>query len=162
MMMLLANPAGTLAGGAENLTHSFQQDQPCALRSRPPSRCRGDRACSRSSFPKGNVYMTMRDQLGPIYTIPVCRSLSPAGTAGRSALAAGLTTLFQFAENLSDRQAADAVRSRIDWKYAMGLELTDPGYDYSILSEFRSRLLHGQPKGGSWTLSWHWLGSAAG
>lgn len=50
----------------------------------------------------------------------------------------------QFAENLPDRQAADAVRSRIDWKYALGLELTDPGFDYSVLSEFRSRLLEGQ------------------
>ena len=49
----------------------------------------------------------------------------------------------QFAENLTDRQAADAVRSRIDWKYALGLTLTDPGFDYSILSEFRQRLLTG-------------------
>ena len=50
----------------------------------------------------------------------------------------------QFAENLPDRQAADAVRSRIDWKYALGLELTDPGFDYSVLSEFRSRLVQGE------------------
>jgi len=49
----------------------------------------------------------------------------------------------QYMEGLSDRQAADAVRSRIDWKYALSLELTDPGYDYSILSEFRSRLVKG-------------------
>ncbi len=49
----------------------------------------------------------------------------------------------QFAENLSDRQAADAVRARIDWKYMLGLELTDPGFNYSILSEFRQRLLDG-------------------
>jgi transposase len=49
----------------------------------------------------------------------------------------------QFAENLSDRQAAQAVRARIDWKYALGLELTDPGFDFSVLSEFRSRLLSG-------------------
>ena len=44
-------------------------------------------------------------------------------------------------EGLSDRQAADAVRSRIDWKYALGLELTDPGFDHTVLSEFRARLL---------------------
>ena len=50
----------------------------------------------------------------------------------------------QFAENLSDRQAADAVRSRIDWKYALGLELADPGFDFSVLCEFRARLLAGQ------------------
>ncbi len=49
----------------------------------------------------------------------------------------------QFAENLSDLQAADAVRSRLDWKYALGLELTDSGFDASVLSEFRSRLVAG-------------------
>ena len=47
-------------------------------------------------------------------------------------------------EGLTDRQAAEAVRSRIDWKYALGLELTDPGFDFSILSEFRARLIVGQ------------------
>jgi transposase len=47
----------------------------------------------------------------------------------------------QFVEGLSDRQAAEAVRSRIDWKYALSLELTDTGFDFSILSEFRQRLL---------------------
>jgi len=46
-------------------------------------------------------------------------------------------------EGLSDRQAAEAVRSRIDWKYALGLELADPGFDYSVLSKFRARLLAG-------------------
>jgi Transposase domain (DUF772) len=45
--------------------------------------------------------------------------------------------------NLSDRRAADAVRSRIDWKYLLGLELTDPGFDASVLSEFRTRLVTG-------------------
>ena len=44
-------------------------------------------------------------------------------------------------EGLSDRQAADAVRSRIDWKYLLCLELTDPGFDYSVLCEFRARLI---------------------
>jgi transposase len=44
-------------------------------------------------------------------------------------------------ENLSDRQAAQAVQGRIDWKYALSLELTDPGFDFSILSEFRDRIL---------------------
>src|SRR6185437_11487240 len=54
-----------------------------------------------------------------------------------------LTTILQFAEDLSDRQAADAVRSRIDWKYVLRLELTDPGFDASVLSEFRTRLVQG-------------------
>jgi transposase len=47
----------------------------------------------------------------------------------------------QFAEGLSDREASDAVRTRIDWKYLLGLELTDCGFDYSILSRFRDRLI---------------------
>jgi len=49
----------------------------------------------------------------------------------------------QFRENLTDRQAAEAVRARIDWKYLLGLNLTDPGFDFSVLSEFRDRLLAG-------------------
>jgi transposase len=49
----------------------------------------------------------------------------------------------QFRETLSDRQAAEAVRGRIDWKYLLGLELTDPGFNFSVLSEFRDRLLAG-------------------
>lgn len=49
----------------------------------------------------------------------------------------------QFAENLTDRQAADAVRARLDWKYALSLELEDSGFDFSVLSEFRGRLLEG-------------------
>jgi transposase len=47
----------------------------------------------------------------------------------------------QFREGLSDRQAADAVRGRLDWKYLLGLELSDPGFDPSVLVEFRQRLL---------------------
>ena len=49
----------------------------------------------------------------------------------------------QFMENLSDRQAAHAVRARIDWKYALGLDLTNEGFDFSALSEFRTRLVEG-------------------
>ncbi len=51
--------------------------------------------------------------------------------------------VLQFVENLSDRKAADAVRGRIDWKYALGLVLTDPGFDHTVLSEFRTRLIAG-------------------
>jgi transposase len=54
-----------------------------------------------------------------------------------------VVTVLQFAEGLSDRQAADAVRSRIDWKYLLGLELEDPGFYFSVLSEFRTRLIAG-------------------
>jgi transposase len=65
---------------------------------------------------------------------------------GRPAIAPwrlALVTVMQFSEGLSDRQAAEAVRARIDWKYALGLKLTDPGFNFSVLSEFRSRLLEG-------------------
>lgn len=64
----------------------------------------------------------------------------PAESPGRLAL----ITIMQFLENLTDRQAAEAVRSRIDWKYILGLTLDDPGFDYSILCEFRQRLLEGK------------------
>src|SRR5690348_15093701 len=55
-----------------------------------------------------------------------------------------LVTVLQFMENLTDRQAADAVRRCLDWKYALSLELTDTGFDHTVLSEFRARLVeHG-------------------
>lgn len=73
------------------------------------------------------------------------------GVRGRPGLSPGqlaLVSLLQYAEDLSDRQAADAVRGRIEWKCALGLELEDPGFDFSVLSGFRARLVeHGQ-KGG--------------
>ncbi|MBU7587267.1 MAG: transposase, partial [Nostoc sp. TH1S01] len=97
---------------------------------------------ARASFPKGNMYMKMYDELGVLYADREFTSLFPA-RCGKSAISPGklaLITVMQFAEGLTDRQAADAVRSRIDWKYALGLELTDSGFDCSVLSEFRSRL----------------------
>jgi transposase len=54
-----------------------------------------------------------------------------------------MVTILQFHENLSDRQAAEAVRARIDWKYVLSLELTDAGFDFSVLSESRARLIKG-------------------
>lgn len=64
----------------------------------------------------------------------------PAETPGRLVL----VCILQFMEGLSDRQAAEAVRARIDWKYLLGLELTDAGFDASILTEFRARLIERQ------------------
>jgi transposase len=68
---------------------------------------------------------------------------APYGQSAESPWRLALVSLLQFAENLSDRRAADAVRSRVDWKYLLGLELTDLGFDASVLSEFRSRLVAG-------------------
>lgn len=97
---------------------------------------------AKAAFPKGNAYLKLRDELSNLYEDQRFADLfsrrgQPAESPGRLAM----VTVLQFAENLSDRQAADAVRSRIDWKYLLGLELDDPGFDYSILSEFRSRLV---------------------
>ena len=104
---------------------------------------------ARAAFPKGNVYLRMRDVLGVVYDEVNFASLY--ATRGRPAEVPwrlALITVMQFAEGLSDRQAADAVRARIDWKYALGLELTDCGFDFSVLSEFRARLVAGSAEHG--------------
>ena len=99
---------------------------------------------ARNAFPKGSVVMVMRDELGPIFDDESFAALYPAtGQPAESPARLALITVMQFIENLSDRQAADAVRGRIDWKYALGLELTDAGFDFSVLSEFRQRLVKG-------------------
>ena len=96
------------------------------------------------AFPKGNVYLQMRDMFGSIYTDDEFADLYPRdGQSAISPWRLALVTVMQYAENLSDRQAADAVRDRIAWKYALSLELRDAGFDYSVLSEFRTRLLEG-------------------
>jgi transposase len=100
---------------------------------------------ARAAFPKGNVFMQMRDALGPLYTnVQFAPLFSHTGQPAEDPEQLALILVMQFAEALSDRQAADAVRGRIDWKYVSALELTDPGFDASILSEFRSRLMHGE------------------
>ena len=97
---------------------------------------------ARAAFPKGNLYLKMRDELGTFYKDADFISLfSSRGQSAYSPWRLALITVMQFAEGLSDRQAAEAVRARIDWKYALSLELTDTGFDFSILSEFRSRLV---------------------
>jgi transposase len=97
-----------------------------------------------AAFPKGNPYLTLRDHLGTIFRDDDFATLFPAwGYPGLAPWRLALVTIMQFRENLSDRQAAEAVRARIDWKYLLGLELTDPGFDFSVLCEFRDRLLAG-------------------
>ena len=97
-----------------------------------------------AAFPKGNVYLRIRDVFGSIYEDASFASLfAPQGRPAESPWRLALITVMQFREGLSDRQAAEAVRGRIDWKYALGLDLTDSGFDFSVLSEFRARLVEG-------------------
>lgn len=99
-------------------------------------------AVVRAAFPKGNLYMRLRDTLGTIYEDEAFTPLfGRRGKPAESPWRLALVCVMQYVENLSDRQAADAVRARIDWKYALSLPLTDSGFDFSILSEFRERLL---------------------
>ncbi|GAB5430582.1 MAG: hypothetical protein Devi2KO_40410 [Devosia indica] len=103
------------------------------------------RRIAHAAFPKGNPYLTLRDDIGPLFCDDDFADLfPPQGQHAYAPWRLALITLLQFRENLSDRQAASAVRARIDWKYLLSLELADAGFDFSILSEFRTRLLNGQ------------------
>jgi transposase len=99
---------------------------------------------ARAAFPRGNPYLRLADALGPIFSNPDFADLYPKeGQPAEDPAQLALVTLFQFAEGLTDRQAADAVRSRINWKYALCLPLEDEGFDSTVLVEFRARLLAG-------------------
>lgn len=97
---------------------------------------------ARAAFPKGSLAIRIRDELGMLFRDKEFADLFPA--RGRPAWSPGrlaMALVLQFVEGLTDRQAAEAVRARIDFKYALGLDLTDPGFDFSVLSEFRDRLV---------------------
>ncbi len=99
---------------------------------------------ARAAFPMGNTYLRLHDEIGSIYEDEAFKKLFPTrGQPAEAPWRLALVTVLQFAEGLSDRQAADAVRGRIDWKYLLGLELADPGFDHTVLSEFRTRLVDG-------------------
>jgi transposase len=99
----------------------------------------------RAAFPKGTLAIRIREALGPLLADDDFAAAFPA--RGRPAASPGvlaLVSVLQFAEGLSDRQAADQVRARMDWKYLLGLELDDPGFDFTVLGDFRARLIrHG-------------------
>ena len=87
-------------------------------------------------------YLILRDRLGNLFTNADFADLYPKrGQPAYAPWRLALVTVLQFREGLSDRQAAEAVRARIDWKYLLALDLTDPGFDRSVLCEFRGRLL---------------------
>src|SRR4051794_8792649 len=96
---------------------------------------------ARAAFPKGTVVTRLRDEFSALYEDEDFRQLYPArGQPGLAPWRLALVTVFQFLEPLSARRAAAAGRARIDWKYALGLELTAPGFHFSVLAEFRARL----------------------
>ncbi len=100
---------------------------------------------ARAIFPNGNPVMRLYDELHMVVEDHDFSDLFPArGKPAEAPVRLALATLLQFMEGLTDRQTADAVRTRIDWKYLLCLQLTDAGFDHTVLSEFRTRLLtHG-------------------
>ena len=84
---------------------------------------------AKAAFPNGSLAICLRDELGTIFDDTEFARLYPAlGQPAESPARLALVTLLQFVEDLPDREAADAVRGRIDWKYALGLELSDAGF----------------------------------
>jgi len=99
---------------------------------------------AQAAFPKGNVYLTLRDHLGPLFRdADFAELFAWQGQAGISPGLLAMVTVMQFLEGLTDRQASEAVRSRIDWKYMLGLPLKDSGFDHTVLTDYRQRLLAG-------------------
>ncbi|WP_329372913.1 transposase [Streptomyces sp. NBC_01483] len=97
-----------------------------------------------AACPKGTPVMLVRDRLDVLFEDEEFADLYASdGRPGFSPGQLALVSVLQFAEDLSDRAAAQAVRTRIDWKYALGLELEDTGFDYSLLCDFRARLVEG-------------------
>ena len=99
---------------------------------------------AKRAFRKGSLAMRARDELGAWCSDEAFSvTYGTRGAPGISPAQLAMVTVLQFTEDLTDRQAADAVRGRLDWKYCLGLELDDEGFDFSVLSEFRSRLVAG-------------------
>lgn len=98
-----------------------------------------------AAYPKGSLAMRLRDELGGMYQDEQFGALFPVrGQPAETPWRLAIVLVLQYVEGLTDRQAAEAVRGRIDWKYALGLDLADPGFDASVLAEFRERLVAGQ------------------
>lgn len=98
-----------------------------------------------AAFPKGNLYLTLRDTLGTLFQDDSFADLyAHDGPPGVAPWRLALVTILQLRETLADRQAAEAVRARIDWQSWLGLEWTDSGLDFAVLSALRDRLLAGE------------------
>jgi transposase len=97
---------------------------------------------ARKAFRKGNPWLQLRDELPNLYDDQAFADLYPAtGQPAYAPWRLALASVVQYAEQLSDEQAANAVRGRVDLKYLLALPLDDDGFDASVLSEFRTRLL---------------------
>src|SRR4051794_12942400 len=108
----------------------------------------GTARVAKAAFRRGNPLLKLRDELGTVFADADFADLFPErGQPGLAPWRLALVTLLQFREDLADRRAAEAVRARIDWKYLLGLELDDPGFDASVLCEFRARLIEGGAEG---------------
>jgi transposase len=107
-------------------------------------------AMVKAAFPKGNLYVDLHAEFGAIYNDAAFADLY-AKNRGRPVEVApwrlALVTVMQYMEGLTDRQAADAVRRCMDWKYALSLDLSDAGFNFTLLHDFRERLLlHQRPQ----------------
>ena len=119
---------------------SLQPDLVCAAPERTAE-------VTHAALLQGNRYMQMRDTLGTLYTKAQIADLYPhIGQPAEHPRRLALVTIMQFTEHLPDRQSAEAVRGHIDWQYTLGWELTDAGFDFSVLSEFRPRLIVEAPE----------------
>jgi transposase len=106
---------------------------------------------AQAAFSNGNLYLPLREELGSIYNEELFTELfCEEGQPGGRPWCLALSPVMEFAENLSDRPAAEAVRARLDWKSELSWELAASGFHYAILSEFRSRLI--QPEKSQWGL----------
>src|SRR5690348_12311388 len=104
----------------------------------------GTARVAKRAFRRGSLAMRARDELGAWCSDESFgATYGTRGAPGISPAQLAMVTVLQFTEDLTDRQAADAVRGRLDWKYCLGLELADEGFDFSVLSEFRGRLVAG-------------------
>jgi transposase len=100
----------------------------------------GTHRLAQAAFPRGHVAMCRREALESLDEDHSCAQRFPArGPPAEAPRRPALTTVLPLAEGLSDRQAADAVRGRLDWTDALGRELPDPGVDPTVLSAFRTR-----------------------
>jgi transposase len=99
---------------------------------------------AKKAFRKGSLPIRVRDELGIWFTDEdFAAAYGARGAPGISPAQLAMVSVLQFCENLTDRQAADEVRGRLDWKYCLGLALDDEGFDFTVLSEFRARLAAG-------------------